>query len=214
MPKDYSTKLMAQIYADAFEYVKEEFKHHGRPDHDFRNRFAHTLRVMEWANRIIKRSRKGNPEIIRLAILFHDAGWKEKRPHNEVGANMANEFLKKYDISKDFRKKVVSCARHHNVRGAKVGIDEQIVMDADLLDETGITALLFDTFQTAYRKNPSYAEVLRRSSVYYDRVQDHAKLLRTKAGKWLFKERLKIYRLCIDQMRFELDGEKRHGKPK
>jgi hypothetical protein len=126
---------------------------------------------------------------------------------------MADKFLKKQDVPKDFRKAVVSCALHHNTRNADVGINEQIVMDADLLDETGVTAMLFDTFQTAYRKNPSYAQVLNRCRIYYDRVKSHGKQLRTKAGKRLFKERLAVYRSCIDELAFELDGERNKGKP-
>ena len=209
MPKKSLEKKLDDIYSDAIDNVKDAFKHHDRPDHDFRNRFAHTLRVMKWGERIISLAGKGDGPVIRIAILFHDAGWEEKKPHNEVGAAMAEKFLKKYDLPKRLTKKIVSCVYHHNIRDAKVGYDERIVMDADLLDEVGITAMLFDTFQTAYRKNPSYVQVLKRSITYYDRVASHAKELRTRAGKQLFKERLAVYQTCINELKYELKGEEK-----
>ena len=80
-------------YTEVIEYVKKQTAENGRPpNYPFRNRYEHTMRVYRWA---IKLQAKvgGDLEIITLAALLHDIGWDAERPHNEVGAELAVEYL-------------------------------------------------------------------------------------------------------------------------
>ena len=80
-------------YADVIEFVKTQTAKNGRPpNYEFRSRYEHTMRVYRWA---IKLQSKlgGDLDIIVLAALLHDIGWDENRPHGEVGAEIAVEYL-------------------------------------------------------------------------------------------------------------------------
>ena len=79
------------------EYVKNQTAVNGRPpNYPFCSRYEHTMRVYRWA---IKLQAKvgGDLEIITLAALLHDIGWDDERPHNEVGAELAVEYLDSND---------------------------------------------------------------------------------------------------------------------
>lgn len=80
-------------YAEVIDFVKEQTAVNGRPpNYPFRSRFEHTMRVYRWA---IKLQSKlgGDLDIIVLAALLHDVGWDDERPHGEVGAEIAVNYL-------------------------------------------------------------------------------------------------------------------------
>ena len=81
-------------YQKVIEFVKEQTSQNGRPaNYPFRSRYEHIMRVYRWAIRI-QAKEGGNLEVIALAALLHDVGWEiDGRPHEEVSAEMAVEFL-------------------------------------------------------------------------------------------------------------------------
>ena len=84
---------MSVNYAEVIEYVKKMTSENGRPsNYPFRSRFEHTMRVYRWA---IKLQSKlgGDLDVIVLAALLHDIGWDDERPHGEVGAELAVEYM-------------------------------------------------------------------------------------------------------------------------
>ena len=85
-------------YSEVIEYVKKMTAENGRPsNYPFRSRYEHTMRVYRWA---IKLQAKlgGDIDIIALAALLHDIGWDSERPHEEVGAELAVDFLDELGI--------------------------------------------------------------------------------------------------------------------
>ena len=122
-------------YADVIEFVKTQTAENGRPpNYEFRSRFEHTMRVYRWA---IKLQSKlgGDLDIIVLAALLHDIGWDENRPHGEVGAEIAVEYLDSIGVDPEKIAKIGEIIMIHEEKDtdADLSLECRIVMDADLL---------------------------------------------------------------------------------
>ena len=85
------------------------------------------MRVYRWA---IKLQSKlgGDLDIIVLAALLHDVGWDDERPHGEVGAEIAVNYLDSLGVDPQKIAKI----------GEIIMIHEEKDTDADLsLDRAG-----------------------------------------------------------------------------
>jgi len=93
-------------YSQVIEYVRKTTTENGRPDlYPFRSRYEHTMRVYRWAIRLQSKL-GGDLDVIVLAALLHDVGWDAERPHNEVSAEMAVEYLDSIGIDAETITKV------------------------------------------------------------------------------------------------------------
>jgi len=177
-----------------------------RRSQPFRNRFDHTMRVLKWAHRIHK-VEGGNFEIITLAVLFHDTGWSDTVDHALVGAELAEKYLLENDVDPILVDRVISAIRTHNKRlepHASLPIENLIVMDADLLDELGVTTLVWDAMATAMGDNPGYVRALEKDLEYYERAKGKTLQLKTDTGMKFYNERMAIWDRCLSHLQFEL----------
>lgn len=177
-----------------------------RRSQPFRNRFDHTMRVLKWAHRIQKLE-GGDLKIITLAVLFHDTGWSNTFDHALVGAELAEKFLFANEVDPVLVDRVVSAVQTHNKRiepHESLPIENFIVMDADLLDELGITTLIWDAMATATEDNPGYVRALEKDLEYYERAKGKTTQLKTKAGMKFYNERMAIWNRCLSHLQYEL----------
>jgi uncharacterized protein len=181
----------------------------------FRNRFDHTLRVLKWADRI-REFEGGDIEIISLAVIFHDTGWDGQVDHALLGAELAEKYLLSQGVAPSIVSRVSSAVRTHNKRDLPIEnlpIENLIVMDADLLDEKGVTTLVWDVMATAKEDRPSYVRALERNELYFAKTKERLFLIKTETGRKLFLERMAIWENCLNHFRYELglrdgfDGE-------
>lgn len=129
------------------DFVREKTLSNGRPPkYPFRNRFEHTIRVYNWAMKLQEKE-GGDREIIALMSLLHDVGWADKRSHGEVGAEIAEKYLNSMNYDKQKIKRIVDIIKIHSNKDTteKLNIEEQIFMDADLLDELGAISIIWVT---------------------------------------------------------------------
>ena len=145
-------------YAEVIDFVKEQTAVNGRPpNYPFRSRFEHTMRVYRWA---IKLQSKlgGDLDIIVLAALLHDVGWDDERPHGEVGAEIAVNYLDSLGVDPQKIAKIGEIIMIHEEKDtdADLSLECRIVMDADLLDEVGAISVLWDSMATAIEDEASY----------------------------------------------------------
>jgi uncharacterized protein len=177
-----------------------------RKSQPFRNRFEHTMRVLKWAYRIQK-VEGGDLEIITLAVLFHDSGWSDTIEHALVGAELAEKYLLEKNVDPVLIDRVTSAVRTHNKRLEShegLPIENLIVMDADLLDELGITTLVWDAMAAATEENPSYVRVLEKDLEFYERAKGKTVQLKTEAGLKFYNERMVIWDRCLSHLQYEL----------
>lgn len=188
--------------AEAQRWIGEQ----SRRSQPFRNRFDHTMRVLKWAQRIHK-VEGGDLEIITLAVLFHDTGWSETVDHALVGAELAEKFLSEKDVDPALVARITSAVRTHNKRletHASLPIENLTVMDADLLDELGVTTLVWDAMATAIGENPGYVRALEKDLEYYERAQGKTNQLKTETGLKFYNERMAIWERCLGHLQYEL----------
>ena len=172
-------------YAEVIDFVKEQTAVNGRPpNYPFRSRFEHTMRVYRWA---IKLQSKlgGDLDIIVLAALLHDVGWDDERPHGEVGAEIAVNYLDSLGVDPQKIAKIGEIIMIHEEKDtdADLSLECRIVMDADLLDEVGAISVLWDSMATAIEDEASYKRAYYRIKNFYKINKPKIKRCKTEAGR-------------------------------
>lgn len=202
------------MYEAMIEYVRKYFENHDPLATDlpvkfpFRNRFDHILRVYHWALRI-NRMEKGDEEVVAVAAIFHDIGKAadDDRPHAIVSAEICEAYLRSDGFSEEKRSRIVETIRMHSSKTmdkSKLTLEQRILMDADMLDEVGATAVLWDSMAVALEENPSYLRAHQRHCEFYAKLKGYKKLLKTGTGKKLYTSRLKVLRNFIKETEYEL----------
>lgn len=192
-------------YAEVIEFVRKQTAENGRPpNYPFRSRFEHTMRVYRWA---IKLQSKlgGNLDIIVLAALLHDIGWDEVRPHGEVGAEIAVDYLDSLGVDPEKIAKIGEIIMMHSDKDteAELSLECRIVMDADLLDEVGAVGILWDAMATAQEDEASYKRAYYRIKNFYRINKPKIKRCKTDAGRVEYNKRMQL----IEEFIFQLEKE-------
>ena len=157
----------------AVEFVRAYFESHDpmatelAHRYPFRRRFDHCLRCSVWARRIASAER-GDIEMAATAALFHDigkAGSELAKDHGALGAGICEQYLESVGYDERRQSIIVGIVARHSQHARDVGatLEEKIVSDADLLDETGATAILWDAMACALEPDPSYDKAYERS---------------------------------------------------
>ena len=196
---------MSVNYAEVIEYVKKMTSENGRPsNYPFRSRFEHTMRVYRWA---IKLQSKlgGDLDVIVLAALLHDIGWDDERPHGEVGAELAVEYMDSIGIDPETIRRVGEIIMIHEDKDsdADLSLECKIVMDADLLDEVGAISVLWDSMATACEDEASYKKAYYRITNYYRNNKPKIRRCKTDAARAEYTKRMQL----LDSFIFQLEKE-------
>ena len=192
-------------YAEVIEFVRKQTAENGRPpNYPFRSRFEHTMRVYRWA---IKLQSKlgGDLDIIVLAALLHDIGWDEVRPHGEVGAEIAVDYLDSLGVDPEKIAKIGEIIMMHSDKDteAELSLECRFVMDADLLDEVGAVGILWDAMATAQEDEASYKRAYYRIKNFYRINKPKIKRCKTDAGRVEYNKRMQL----IEEFIFQLEKE-------
>jgi len=201
-----TNKKNAKTIEQAFSVAEALIEQQRRYSYPFRNRFRHTNRVLNWAKRIHEID-GGDIDIITLAVIFHDTGWDEKRDHALIGAEHARSFLLSQGIEEIIVSRVESAITTHNKRQSQqsdLPLENLVVMDADILDELGVTTLVWDAMATALEENPSFKKALEKSQQFFAHAKAKTHLLKTKTGLQFYKERIEVWAQCLEHFRYEL----------
>ncbi|MBR1815365.1 MAG: HD domain-containing protein [Lachnospiraceae bacterium] len=193
-------------YAEVIEYVRKMTAENGRPsNYPFRSRFDHTMRVYRWA---IKLQSKlgGDLDIIALAALLHDIGWDSERPHEEVGAELAVEYLDSIGVDPQIITRVGEIIMIHEDKDteAELSLECKIVMDADLLDEVGAVSVIWDAMATALEDEASYKKAYYRIKNYYRINKPKIRRCKTDAARTEYTKRMQLLESYILQLEKEL----------
>ncbi len=193
-------------YAEVIEFVKQKTAELGRPNlYPFRNRFEHIMRVYRWAIRL-QAKLGGNLDVIVLSALLHDVGWDENRPHEEVSAEIAVEYLDSIEIDPETIKRVGEIILLHNDKDTdrELSLECKIVMDADLLDEVGALGIMWDCMATALDDEASYKRAYYRIKEYYRINKPKIRRCKTDAGRAEYTKRMQAIEAYIYQLEKEL----------
>ena len=181
----------------------------------FRSRESHTLRVAQWAQRIWNEDgENADPEVLLCAALLHDIGYyaKNGEDHAEIGAELAESYLRNEGYEPDFIRRVCYCIRLHSHKEylkqperfeAELTPELQILMEADLLDECGAIAVVFDCMAEGLETEQSFEKT-------YQRIQKNSpeflecNWMKSPSARIYWQERQTLLRDFLEQYRAEL----------
>ena len=193
-------------YSEVIEFVKNKTTGNTRPEHyPFRSRFEHTMRVYRWAIRL-QAKLGGNLDVIVLAALLHDVGWEEDRPHEEVSAELAVEYLDSIGIDPDTITRVGEIIMLHEDKDTEkdLSLECKIVMDADLLDEVGALEVLWDAMVIAQDDDASYKKAYYRIKEFYRKNKPKIRRCKTDPARAEYSKRMQLVESYLYQLEREL----------
>jgi uncharacterized protein len=128
--------------------------------------FDHILRVLALAERIA-RAEGGDLEIVRAAVLLHDAAGAapgERAGHHEAAADFARAVLQTEGWPEERIQAVGHCIRAHRFRGTEAPrtLEAKILFDADKLDVLGAIGAARTVAYAALAGQPLTGEVSER----------------------------------------------------
>ena len=198
---------MDEIIRIARTVAETEIANSKRPHHKFRNRYAHTLRVLKWAERI-QLAEGGDLTVITLAALFHDVGWDEITPHQKVSYQIVKEFFSSQGTDAEIADRVCNAVLLHNQRHIprqELRTEERVLMDADALDETGMLSLAWDSLATgAEDDSAGYAVVYDRVMKFMKKRNMTGQMFKTDTGALFYEGRLEVLRTAMAEFKYEL----------
>lgn len=199
------------MYEKMIEYVKNHLNKNvskSEKEAPFRDNFDHTMRVYEWARRI-NAVEKADTQVVEVAAIFHDVGKGIGRDesHAETSADICKKYLKDRDFNKQIIERVVRCVKVHSskeIPAHELGLEERVLMDADLLDEVGALCVLWEGMIQGTKEKPSYYKAYDNLVDHYQKREEELGLLKTGEGKRLYEERLAFLKLYIENLKYEL----------
>lgn len=211
MKKEYIERLT--------EIVKPYYSKKGGHD------WNHVLRVIKISERIAKKEKNVDLDVLRAAVLLHDVAreMEEKRKckdHAKKGAQISPSMLKKAGFPKDKIERVVHCViSHRKSTGIKPEIIEaKILQDSDKMDIFGAIGIA-RTFVQHAKDKAIHTDKSKRLVSFSDYKTDSSlEMIRslllvrrtkfyTKEGRKILDNRLKFIKKFVNQFDKEWQGE-------
>ena len=188
--------------------------------------FDHTQRVLRNAELRLPEWADADVQVVRFASLLHDIARPEELAmkgeicHAALGAKLAAQLLRRYDLPEAFVCAVADAVEHHRYRSSSppTTVEARIVYDADKLDSLGATgvgraflfagrvgARLHNTSEEAFdgeaygREDTAYREFLVKLRYLPSQML-------TTPGRRLAAERLKVMEAFFEQLNREVYG--------
>jgi len=182
----------------------------------FRRRSEHTWRVYKWAECLL--SQPGLPaaperDALLTAALFHDVGYaimEKMSAHNEH-ARYSAQIFDQYVVDKKFiaeQHPLISfLIRHHSqkvrMRQLETPIELVLLMEADLMDETGAMSMVWDCLNVGSREDPSYRKAYEHLREYSGAFLKKNPMV-TPLAREIWTRKQDLIRLFIDALAGDL----------
>ncbi len=206
--EEYIQALGNPVFAKMLHFVEESLNESATEDIIAKadisySRFEHTKRVLGWAKRLYDMSDCKDClryEDIMIATIFHDIGksiaQKHRLAHAAVGADMTREYLKTHDYEESRIDFICSLIAAHSdkelMKTPDIDPNLILLMEADLLDDTGALGIVMDCMITEARnKLAHFSDCLDHIMRYTYRIQKNNPMV-TKAGRQLWEEKTRI----------------------
>jgi uncharacterized protein len=207
-------------YKDIFEYVKlvlsdEDNNATKTQKFPFRIRSEHIWRVFIWANRIIKNEKYKNlnKDALLTAALFHDAGYAVS-PHSANHAENSEKIFREYCIKnntirtdEDFIAYLIKNHSNKGLMGNKdTPIELTLLMEADIMDETGAMSIVWDCMAKGMENEQSYKRTYEHinKNTYKTIGTDPMK---TVEAKKYWRNKQELIKKFIEQYKYDLGIE-------
>lgn len=173
-----------------------------------RTHIGHTKRVLLWVDRLLLHNRLENPDIVRLAALFHDVGYaRDAFNHAEHSATILKEYAAMHPIPTEMLERTLFLVSEHSNKALwmnKTHAPDDIIllMEADLLDEEGALGLVRD-FLTVGAEGGGYEEAYAHMMQYEpSRIAENPMV--TTVAKQYWETKQALLRQFLHQFSFDM----------
>ena len=134
------------------ENIYDKICEKAKPYLDTRCNEVHVPLAYAFARKLLSRYPEADEEVVLVAILLHDVGWKmvpeekqldafgprgrdseEQRFHEVKGARIAEEILRSLNCSEGITRQIVAIIDGHDTRRHALSLNDKLVKDADKL---------------------------------------------------------------------------------
>lgn len=188
-------------YTEMFQYVETCLAaydvHGGKERNKIRySRMDHTRRVYRWMMELYEANESREQidiESLKIATIFHDCGYgrEEQGEHAEVGAGICRKYLSEnhYDEEKiSFICELIASHSDKKRLGEDIPLELVLLMEADLLDDTGAHGVVMDIWMETTGENVSF-ESIRDHIARFSLKQIEKNPMRTQAGKQIWEKK-------------------------
>ncbi len=191
-------------------------------ENDSAHDFEHIMRVYKNAQKICKKE-KANEKLVLSAALLHDIvsypkSHKRAKMSSIESAKKSKQILKKYDYSEDEIEIISDAIRDHSFSQKKTPatIEGKILQDADRLDALGAIGIArvfatggslkrpFYNIDDPFCKSRSPNDQIWTVDHFFQKLLTLESLMNTKSGKTEAKQRTKVLKNYLKQLKQEL----------
>ena len=203
------------MFENIFREVKEYLEIYGGEDDDrgftFRKRSEHIWRVFVWAQRLSEGCAANIDRAALLtAALFHDIGYSKSLSDH---ANQSALIFRDYALNKNYENNQIDfieyLIRNHSNKAVLFSLDIPLelvlLLEADMLDETGALGIIWDAMMTGRRGAQNYKEsynLLLSHSCNDDVLKQNP--MRTEKAKAIWENKQKLVGEFVKQLGYDL----------
>ncbi|WP_195971118.1 HD domain-containing protein [Clostridium thermobutyricum] len=177
---------------------------------NFRNRSEHISRVFMWSKRLLDDRYTINVEALLTAAIFHDIGYAVNSNNlspDENSAILCEKYLTEEGFDFEFINLVTYLIKNHSnkelLTNEEVPIELILLIEANLLDETGALSIISDSMFEGSLDEQSYYKTYHQIITYsYNNLKTNPMV--TQKAKMFWKEKQKLTKLFIEQLAFDI----------
>ncbi|MDR1705628.1 MAG: HD domain-containing protein [Clostridiales bacterium] len=202
-----------EMFNDIEKHLSDDGKYATKTDkYLFRRRSEHIKRVFAWAKRLADDcdSSAVDKEALLTAALFHDVGYAI----SDSGANHAENsalIYDKYAVEKGYNHSksafISYLIKNHSnkdlLHREDTPVELIILMEADLLDETGALSIVWDCMVEGAQNEQSYDKAYNHINNYSAKLLDWNPMV-TKKAKEIWLKKQELVEEFIEQLGYDL----------
>jgi uncharacterized protein len=214
----YDGEVKENMYEEIQQYMKETLE--GNDDgatkstrFPFRKRSEHINRVFIWATRLLDGEPEINQDAVQIAALFHDIGYAVSAhgaDHAEHSAALCEKYLLEKGYDTEFICFVTYLVRNHSNKEllTEMGTPPELIvlMEADLLDETGALSIVWDCMMEGAQPIQSFDKTYRHIQNYSKKSVSANPMVTAKA-KAFWERKQTLMEEFVGQLAFDLGIE-------
>lgn len=178
------------------------------PKHQFRSRYTHTLRVVEWCKRLAVDFSDCDTNVLYTAAIFHDAGYAvDKNNHAIFSAKIFENYAKEKGFDLEFINKVSSIISNHSdkslIKNPESSHELIILLEADLLDEEGALGIIWDLLAEGQNNPSDYGSALNAIWIHSSHILNQDYMITPTAIKY-WQDKKDFVRKFIEEVESDL----------
>ena len=181
----------------------------------FRKRSEHIWRVFIWANRLTENYYNINKDALFIAALFHDTGYAislSSKEHAKNSEEIFKDYCKKYSLQGIDENYIAYLVRNHSnkelLNDKNSFIELIMLMEADILDETGAMAIVWDCMAEGGKEEQSFIKTYEHILNYTKRMMDK-NIMVTEEGNKFWKAKQELVNEFLEHYKIDIGIEEK-----